>query len=101
MINYIQYFCIGFATLILITACSADKADAPKSDGNESYPMIEETYFTERDEGDNVNLPAIWHGSEGQHWLPPKKPMRFWPMMGYRRLIHQTLWAKRPWYGAV
>lgn len=69
MINYIQYFCIGFATLLLTTACSAEKADAPKSDGNESYPMIEETYFTERDERDNVDSPAIWHGPEGQHWL--------------------------------
>lgn len=32
-------------------------------------PVIEEAFHTDRDEGDNVDSPAIWHGSDGQNWL--------------------------------
>jgi 3-phytase len=31
--------------------------------------VIDETFQTDRDEGDNVDSPAVWHGPDGQHWL--------------------------------
>lgn len=31
--------------------------------------VIQEVFHTERDEGDNVDSPAVWHGPDGQHWL--------------------------------
>jgi len=30
---------------------------------------IREAYLTSRDEGDNVDSVAVWHGPDGQHWL--------------------------------
>ncbi|MCW9708433.1 hypothetical protein [Fodinibius salsisoli] len=31
--------------------------------------VLEEAFHTERDEGQNVDSPAVWHGPDGQHWL--------------------------------
>lgn len=31
--------------------------------------VIKEMFTTLRDENDNVDSPAIWHGKDGQHWL--------------------------------
>lgn len=30
---------------------------------------LDEVFHTDRDEGDNVDSPAVWHGPDGQHWL--------------------------------
>ncbi len=30
---------------------------------------IKEAFSTHRDEGDNVDSPAVWHGKDGQHWI--------------------------------
>lgn len=35
----------------------------------EDKAIIKEAFMTDRDEGDNVDSPAIWHGAAGQHWL--------------------------------
>jgi 3-phytase len=56
-----SFFCFVFAALC-ITALS----DQQKSD---EIPVITETFQTDRDEGDNVDSPTVWHGPEGQHWL--------------------------------
>ncbi|NUN44330.1 phytase precursor [bacterium] len=32
-------------------------------------PLISETFMTDRNEADNVDAPAIWHGPHGEHWL--------------------------------
>lgn len=31
--------------------------------------LIKESFATERDESNNVDSPALWHGGEGQNWL--------------------------------
>ena len=31
--------------------------------------LIKESFTTLRDESDNVDSPALWHGKEGQDWL--------------------------------
>ena len=42
--------------------------------GNHADPLpvaavIVESYTTQRNEGDNLDSPALWHGPHGQHWL--------------------------------
>lgn len=32
-------------------------------------PVLKEAFHTQRDEADNVDSPALWHGPEGQNWL--------------------------------
>lgn len=32
-------------------------------------PVLKESFQTERDEGDNVDSPAVWHGENGENWL--------------------------------
>lgn len=36
---------------------------------NKKIPAIKEAFHTDRDEGDNVDSPAVWHGDDGEHWL--------------------------------
>lgn len=31
--------------------------------------VLKEAFQTDRDEGDNVDSPAVWHGPDDQHWL--------------------------------
>ncbi len=50
------------------TAAGSTGASLYGTAGQEKI-IIEEAFMTDRDEGDNVDSPAIWHGSEGQHWL--------------------------------
>jgi len=61
----------GVAALSLsgLVACGGgSKADQPAR--AEGVPaLIEEVYLTPRDEGDNVDSVAVWHGEAGQHWL--------------------------------
>ncbi|PWD99618.1 NHL repeat-containing protein [Marinilabilia rubra] len=35
----------------------------------EPVAVIEEAFHTQRDESDNVDSPALWHGPEGENWL--------------------------------
>lgn len=32
-------------------------------------PVLTEAFHTERDQGENVDSPAVWHGPNGEHWL--------------------------------
>ena len=56
-------FCaLGAIALSSAIICSpADAAD------NEI--TLAELFHTDRDEGDNVDSPAVWHGPNGEHWL--------------------------------
>lgn len=36
---------------------------------NLKISTIDESFQTERNEADNIDSPAVWHGSEGQNWL--------------------------------
>ena len=31
--------------------------------------VVAEAFTTSRNEGDNIDSPAVWHGPEGQHWI--------------------------------
>lgn len=55
----------------LLVGCGNAKNEETESetDGASAPVVLTETYLTERNENDNVDSPAIWHGPEGQHWL--------------------------------
>ena len=65
------------ATLILLTACETRPGEDPDAMGgadvvsSDTSPAarLTEAFLTERDELDNVDSPAIWHGPDAQHWL--------------------------------
>ena len=40
-----------------------------KPDTAGDVPVFTELYLTERNEADNVDSPAIWHGANGEHWI--------------------------------
>jgi 3-phytase len=59
------------AIFILIQGCSSD-TERSLQDGesiNEQAITLTEVFHTNRDEGDNVDSPAVWHGPDSQHWL--------------------------------
>lgn len=62
-----------FPLFLLLVACGsgeAPSADAPKASAeSDDVPTVDERYLTERDENDNVDSVAVWHGPDGQHWL--------------------------------
>lgn len=51
--------------LVSIGLCLAWPADAQIQDTID----VSEVFKTPRNVWDNVDTPAVWHGSEGQHWL--------------------------------
>lgn len=55
-------YIIGTATLL--HAGMANMANAA-----ENEITLTELFHTDRDEGDNVDSPAVWHGPTGEHWL--------------------------------
>lgn len=60
---------------LLLTACQnqhTDKLQASIQPSQWVLPqvaVIKEAFTTLRDESDNVDSPAFWHGHDGQHWL--------------------------------
>lgn len=58
---------------LLLGACGAGEApsrsDSQASTDADEVPTVDERYLTERDESDNVDSVAVWHGPDGQHWL--------------------------------
>ena len=38
-------------------------------DSKTKVVTIDETYQTQRNEADNIDSPAIWHGPNGEHWI--------------------------------
>lgn len=43
----------------------------PSKEGASSYRVVKlkEAFLTERNETDDVDSPAIWHGTQGEHWM--------------------------------
>ena len=66
----IFFFSITFVALSIfgIVYCSAPK-NKEKSATSEKKAVIKEAFHTSRDESDNVDSPALWHGPDGQNWL--------------------------------
>jgi 3-phytase len=61
---------------MLLSACNDNTSKGDKhSQSNQSksilpeVALIKESFTTLRDESDNVDSPALWHGGEGQNWL--------------------------------
>jgi 3-phytase len=51
---------------LLVIGCSTDSNEIYR---DVAVVTVEEEYLTPRDEQDNVDSPAIWHGAGGEHWL--------------------------------
>lgn len=72
---------LRFTALILLAfglgGCGGEGALPAAAGGAEDPPLprvaglvtVPECYSTTRDEADNVDSPAVWHGPQGQHWL--------------------------------
>lgn len=60
-----------FLGIIIISILCSQPATAQEAKGTfgNLLPVISENFHTDRDEGDNVDSPAIWHGPDGQNWL--------------------------------
>ena len=62
-------------SLLLFTACKNEPAkddQVQKKTSQSVLPeitVIKEAFTTLRDESDNVDSPALWHGDDGQNWL--------------------------------
>lgn len=55
---------IAMATATAVTALHAQPSLV-----SDRVLILDEIFHTDRDEGDNVDSPAVWHGPDGQHWL--------------------------------
>jgi 3-phytase len=62
-------------SFLLVTACQNQRTDNTQASTQPSQSVlpevavIKEAFTTSRDESDNVDSPALWHGVDGQHWL--------------------------------
>jgi hypothetical protein len=56
-----------FVGLVFIVCIGVNSASCQNNESD--LPALEEQFHTDRDEGDNVDSPAVWHGPDGQHWL--------------------------------
>ncbi|MFP4544044.1 MAG: phytase precursor [Candidatus Kapaibacterium sp.] len=62
-------------SFLLFTACQDEQTkdnQGPIKKSKSILPdveVIEEAFTTKRDENDNVDSPALWHGPNGQNWL--------------------------------
>ena len=59
----------GVLTAAILAAMVSANAGAQPSLVSERVITLEEVFHTSRDEGENVDSPAIWHGSNGENWL--------------------------------
>lgn len=51
-------------------AATAEAAEAPAAAASAGEPaLVEEAFLTVREEAENVDSVATWHGDDGQHWL--------------------------------
>lgn len=63
---------ILLSTLLILTltiSCSDQNTTEMVPFEVDKLPILKETFHTERDEYDNVDSPAIWHGPNGENWL--------------------------------
>ncbi len=63
-----KYF-IPVITVLFIFSVSQSGNCQQKAAEYSSLPVLKERFHTDRDEGDNVDSPAVWHGPDGQNWL--------------------------------
>ena len=68
--------CLFILSCILFSACNDKTSKVDKHNQNNKsksilpeVAVIKESFTTPRDESDNVDSPALWHGGEGQNWL--------------------------------
>ena len=68
--------CLFILSCILFSACNDKTSKVDKQSQNNisksilpEVAVIKESFTTPRDESDNVDSPALWHGGEGQNWL--------------------------------
>jgi 3-phytase len=64
---------IIFFTFLLSLSLTLSSTGQDHSDGVpydvDTLPILKEAFHTERDEYDNVDSPAVWHGENGENWL--------------------------------
>jgi len=65
-----------FLAPLLFSACKNDSTATGQKEKNKKslsilpeISVIKESFTTLRDESDNVDSPALWHGEDGQNWL--------------------------------
>ena len=68
--------CLFILSCMLFSACNDKTSKVDKHNQNNKsksilpeVAVITESFTTPRDESDNVDSPALWHGGEGQNWL--------------------------------
>jgi 3-phytase len=68
-----KYFNLAFlllAILLILVACGRQDAQEAQTDAtNAALPLLTEAWHSARNEADNVDSPAIWHGPTGEHWV--------------------------------
>ncbi|MBN1447347.1 MAG: phytase, partial [Bacteroidetes bacterium] len=69
MIRYNLVLLILSALLILAACGQQDTQEQTGDSSQPSIPVIAETWLSERNEADNVDSPAVWHGPDGEHWV--------------------------------
>ncbi|MBR9977505.1 MAG: phytase precursor [Bacteroidetes bacterium] len=57
------------ATVLFVACGGREQGDDSRTEESPRFPVVEEVYMTERNEEDNVDSPAIWHGEAGDHWI--------------------------------
>jgi 3-phytase len=55
-------------SILGVVYCSSP-AQQGKSVKQNKKEVLKEAFHTQRDESDNVDSPALWHGEDGQNWL--------------------------------
>lgn len=55
--------------VILVSSMPTLHLKAQSDQPDEKVPVLTETFQTDRDQGENVDSPAVWHGPNGEHWL--------------------------------
>ncbi|MDX1636639.1 MAG: hypothetical protein R3281_01635 [Balneolaceae bacterium] len=65
--EYHHLFILIFTLILLLFGCTGEK-EKPGPMMKEAV-VLNEHFQTARDEDDNVDSPAVWHGPDGEHWL--------------------------------
>ncbi len=72
------FLLLYLSSSVLVTSCKnegkKDRTEKVNSEENtlenrEEKAVLKEAFHTDRDLGDNVDSPAIWHGENGENWL--------------------------------
>lgn len=68
--------CFLILSCLLLSSCNDKTSSVDKHNQSTQLKstvpevaLIKESFTTLRDESDNVDSPALWHGKEGQNWL--------------------------------